>query len=62
LGGASFINGLEEQVQLKLLGGKAGRPAKIKAKAKYLVAAVPDMRLPNTYLGIFNLHIIWSYN
>jgi hypothetical protein len=61
LSGASFIKGLEKQVRLKLLRGKAGRPAKIKAKAKYLVA-VPDMRLPNTYSGIFNLHIIWSDN
>jgi hypothetical protein len=34
LGAAAFINGIEEQFQLRLSRGKAGRPAKIKDMAK----------------------------
>lgn len=34
LGDAAFINVLEEQFQLRLSRGKAGRPAKIKDMAK----------------------------
>jgi putative transposase len=34
LGDAAFINVLEEQFQLRLTRGKAGRPAKIKDVAK----------------------------
>jgi hypothetical protein len=36
LGDAAFINVLEEQFQLRLSRGKAGRPAKIKDMAKLI--------------------------